>query len=198
VALASAESALAAAPQKMSFHNHQLPVASCQLFVSRKRRVKYSVVITTDNWQLATGNRHDPLRGFPDGQVMKIKRTEDGFLVVLDVGDEIIASLKEIVAAERIGMASLAYLDIDQKKYLKRELGPQSMELVSLVGNVARLDGLPALHCHAVVGDRELRVYGGHLFEATASVTVEIYLRIYEGEVARQYDPNSGANPIVL
>jgi uncharacterized protein len=140
---------------------------------------------------------------------MKIKRTEGGFLIVLDVGDEIIASLKKLAAMERIGMASLtgigavrdvvlAYLDIEQKQYLKREFGPDSVELVSLTGNLARLDGEPVAHVHAVIGDRELRVYGGHLFAATASVTVEIYLRVYEGEVVRQYDPNSGANTIVL
>src|SRR5215210_2221786 len=140
---------------------------------------------------------------------MKTKRTEDGFLVVLDVGDEIIESLKRLAAAERIGEASLTglgairdailgYLDIDQKQYLKREFGPNSMELVSLVGNLALLDGEPVAHCHAVIGDREMRVYGGHLFQAVASVTVEIYLRIYEGEVARQFDPNSGANVVAL
>lgn len=140
---------------------------------------------------------------------MKIKRTEDGFLIVLDVGDEVIASLKKLASIERIGAASLsgigavrnvvlAYLDIDSKQYLKRELGSDSMELVSMIGNLALLDGEPVAHVHAVVGDRELRVYGGHLFEATTSVTVEIYLRVYEGDVMRQYDADSGANTIVL
>ena len=140
---------------------------------------------------------------------MKTKRTEDGFLVVLDVGDEIIESLKGLAADERIGVASLTgigairdavlgYLDINQKQYLKREFGSDSMELVSLTGNLALLDGKPVAHLHAVIGDRELRLYGGHLFQATASVTVEIYLRIYEGEVMRQYDPDSGANVMVL
>ncbi|HXG92163.1 MAG TPA: DUF296 domain-containing protein [Blastocatellia bacterium] len=140
---------------------------------------------------------------------MKTKRTEDGFLIVLDVGDEIIASLKEMAATERIGMASftaigavrdvvLGYLDLDVKDYLKREFGSDSMELVSLIGNLARLNGEPVVHCHAVVGDREMRVYGGHLFQAVASATAEIYLRVYEGEVARAFDPNFGANTIRL
>ena len=140
---------------------------------------------------------------------MKTKRTEDGFLIVLDVGDEIIESLKGLAADERIGVASLTgigairdavlgYLDIGQKQYLKREFGSDSMELVSLTGNLALLDGKPVAHLHAVIGDREMRLYGGHLFQAAASVTVEIFLRIYEGEVMRQYDPDSGANVMVL
>ena len=140
---------------------------------------------------------------------MKIKRTESGFLLVLDVGDEIIASLKKLAEAERIGLASLTgigavrgavlgYLDLDQKQYLKREFGSESMELLSLVGNMARLEGQPVAHCHVVLGDREMRTFGGHLVQATASVTVEIFLRVFEGEVSRQFDPDSGANLIRL
>ena len=138
---------------------------------------------------------------------MKVKRTETGFLVVLDAGDEVIASLKKLATAERIGMASLTaigavkdvtlgYLDLDQKQYLKRDFSGDSLELVSLAGNLALLDGEPVAHCHAVIGDREMRVFGGHLFQATTSVTVEIFLRVYEGEIVRQFDSDTGANLI--
>jgi predicted DNA-binding protein with PD1-like motif len=41
-----------------------------------------------------------------------------------------------------------------------------------------------------------MRAFGGHLFQATVSVTVEIFLRVYEGEIVRQFDPNFGANLI--
>jgi len=140
---------------------------------------------------------------------MKVRRNETGFLVVLDVGDEIIESLKKLAVTERIGEASLTgigavrdvvlgYIDLDQKGYLKRELGAESMELVSLTGNLATLKGEPVAHCHAVVGDREMRIYGGHLFQAVTSVTVEIFLRVFDGEIMRQFDPDSGASPIVL
>lgn len=139
---------------------------------------------------------------------MKVKRTETGFLIVLDVDDELIASLKKIAAAERIGVASvtgigavrgavLGYIDLERKEYLRREF-PDSMELISLAGSLTRLDGEPFAHCHATLGDREMRVFGGHLFQATTSLTVEIFLRVYEGEVARQFDPGSGANLILL
>ena len=140
---------------------------------------------------------------------MKIRRNETGFLIVLDPGDEMIASLKKLAEAERIGEASftaigavrdvvLGYIDLDTQSYLRRELGPDSMELVSAIGNLARLEGDPVVHCHATVGDREMRVYGGHLFQAVASVTIEIFLRVYDGEITRRYDPASGANTIRL
>ncbi|MCI0487906.1 MAG: DUF296 domain-containing protein [Blastocatellia bacterium] len=139
---------------------------------------------------------------------MKVKRTETGFILVLDIGDEVIASLKKLAATERIGVASLTgigavrdsvlgYIDLEQKQYLRRSW-PDSMELVSLAGNLALLDGEPFAHCHAVLGDREMRVFGGHLFQATASLTVEIFLRVYEGRINRRFDADSGANLIVL
>jgi predicted DNA-binding protein with PD1-like motif len=136
---------------------------------------------------------------------MKTKRTETGFLVVLDVGDEIVNSLNKLAASERIGLASLSgigavrnavvgYLDLKQKQYLKREFGPESMELLSLIGNLAVLDGEPVVHCHVVLANREMQTFGGHLFEATTSATVEMFLRVFEGEIPRQFDPDSGAN----
>jgi predicted DNA-binding protein with PD1-like motif len=140
---------------------------------------------------------------------MKVKRNEEGFLLVLDVGDEVMASLAKLAVTERIGQASLTgigavrdavvgYLDLSQKQYLKREFGPDSMELVSLTGNLAVLKGEPVAHCHAAICDREMRVFGGHLFQAVTSVTVEIFLRVHEGEIERSHDSNSGANLIVL
>lgn len=140
---------------------------------------------------------------------MKAKRTETGFLIALDAGDEIISSLKRIADSERIGLASiqgigavrdavLGYLDLDQKQYLKRQFGSESMELVSLLGNMARLEGEPVVHCHVVLADREMRSFGGHLFEATATVTVEIFMRVFEGEVSRRFDPAFGANLLAI
>src|SRR6266404_464311 len=140
---------------------------------------------------------------------MKVKRTETGFLAALDAGDEIISSLKRIAVSERIGLASiqgigavrdavLGYLDLDQTQYLKRQFGPESMELVSLLGNMARLEGDPVAHCHVVLGDREFRTFGGHLFEATTSVTVEIFVRVFEGELSRRFDPDCGANLLTI
>lgn len=140
---------------------------------------------------------------------MKSKRTEDGFLLVLDVEDEIITSLKQLASSERIGLASmtgigavhsavLGYLDVEQKKYLKRQYGPESVELLSLIGNMSRLDGEPFPHCHVILGDREMRTFGGHLFEAYVSVTVEIFMRVFEGEVPRQHNAQFGIKALSL
>jgi uncharacterized protein len=140
---------------------------------------------------------------------MKVKRTETGFLIVLDVGDEIVESLKRIALSERIGLASIqgigavreavvGCLDPDQKQYIKRQLGSESRELLSLLGNMALLEGEPFVHAHVVLSDREMRTFGGHLFEATTSATVEIFMRVFEGEASRQFDPDCGANLLTI
>jgi predicted DNA-binding protein with PD1-like motif len=140
---------------------------------------------------------------------MKVRRNDKGFLIVLDPGDEVISSLIRLATAERIGEASLTgigavrdvvlgYIDTNEKQYVKREFGPESMELVSLTGNLAKFKGESSAHCHAAVCDREMRMVGGHLFSAVTSVTVEIFLHVYEGEIERKYDANTGANPISL
>lgn len=140
---------------------------------------------------------------------MKVRRNDTGFLVVLEPGDEVITSIIKLATAERIGEASLTgigavrdvvigYIDPNQKQYIKREFGPDSMEMISITGNLALLKGEPSAHCHVAVSDREMRTFGGHLFSAVTSVTAEIFLRVYEGEIERKYDPNTGANPISL
>ncbi len=139
---------------------------------------------------------------------MKVRRTDSGFILVLDIGDEIIASLKKLANTERIGMASLTGIGAvsksvlgivvpDEKRYIKREFA-DSMELVALTGNIGRLDGEPFAHCHAVLTDREMRTVGGHLFQATTSFTVEIFLRVYAGEIERKSDGDSDASRIRL
>lgn len=43
-------------------------------------------------------------------------------------------------------------------------------------------------------GDREGRVFGGHLNSATVSATCEMVVRALDGEVERQFDEKVGLN----
>src|SRR6185295_2823126 len=83
----------------------QWAVRSRQLAVGRgswQGAVIDACLLPTATCPLPTAHCPLPTAHCPLPTIMKVKRTEDGFLVVLDAGDEIIESLKEIAANERI------------------------------------------------------------------------------------------------
>ena len=49
-------------------------------------------------------------------------------------------------------------------------------ELISASGNISDLDGKPFAHTHVVLSDEKCHTFSGHLFEATVTITVEIFL----------------------
>jgi len=120
-------------------------------------------------------------------------------LVRLDRGEEVLSTLVSLCADQGIACASLAgigavmdaelgYYDLGGFTYLTRTI-PEVCELVSLVGNVALVDGTPFVHAHASLGDRDLRLVGGHLIRATVAVTVEVFLDVHETRLERAFDP---------
>ena len=135
-----------------------------------------------------------------------IKLSDDDWLVRLDAGDEIITSLLEFALAAGITAASFTglgavgglkygYFDIDKKEYAVAE-ETISLEIVSLVGNLARIDDDPIVHAHISVGFPDMSVRGGHLVQGIISVTGEIFIRTYKAEVVRSKDKSFGLNLI--
>jgi len=93
--------------------------------------------------------------------------------------------------------AAVLVISLDQKQYLKRQFGPESMELVSLLGTMARLEGDPVAHCHVVWRPR-VSDFGGHLFESNhIRVTVESTAS-FEGEVSRRFDATTAPNLLTI
>jgi len=70
---------------------------------------------------------------------------------------------------------TLGYYDEAARDYLKHE-HPGPVEILSLSGGIARLEGKPYIHIHAAISDREGRAFGGHLFRGTVTATGEIYV----------------------
>lgn len=137
---------------------------------------------------------------------MKYQPTQDGFVIVLDRGDEIISSLtqwaeqQKILSGFFVGIGAventtLAYYDLDLKRYLPREF-PDRMELVSLKGNFTFLNGKP--FPHVVVSGRDFAAHAGHLMKATVSVTGEIFVTVTGNALTRGPDEATGLNLIQL
>ncbi len=118
---------------------------------------------------------------------MHFREDNNRFLIVLELGDEIISSLTEFAERKNIeggffegigalNEAEIGWFDLETKQYIKKELFGQR-EILSLKGNIARDEaGKPIVHCHILLGARDFTCEGGHLFSGRISVTCEIFL----------------------
>jgi uncharacterized protein len=120
---------------------------------------------------------------------MKSKLIQDGpektFALVFDAGEEVVAGLLQFARDHELSGAhltaigafervTLGFFDMAKKDYKKIPIQEQ-VELMSLVGNVARDDkGNPKLHAHVVVGKSDGSAHGGHLLDAYVRPTLEV------------------------
>ena len=53
-------------------------------------------------------------------------------------------------------------------------------------------DGKPYFHIHTILGGPDYNCYGGHLFAAKVAVVCEINIRLFNGEVSREFNEKIG------
>lgn len=125
------------------------------------------------------------------------------FAVIMQTGDEVMRTLKEFAAHERLSAAQitaigalsdvvLAYFDWQTKQYQHIPVREQ-VEVASLLGDVALgPDGRPAVHIHLVVGRRDGAAMAGHLAEAHVRPTLEVIVTESPAHLRKKHDPESG------
>jgi len=130
----------------------------------------------------------------------KLKRTIIG---QLPHGADLLEGLTQFVQKENIRCgrihalgatthATIAYYDQAKKKYNSMEF-TGGMEILNLHGNVSIRDGKPFVHAHILLGDREGKVFGGHLMPGTKLWACELFIDEFEGEeLVRAEDRNTG------
>ena len=128
---------------------------------------------------------------------MDHRRSNENVFVRLDPGEELHDSLQEVARVEGIGAAAvtsgigrvenalIGHLNAQGAYQQKMLIGP--VELLSMQGNIASLNGEPFTHLHVVVSDDEHVVHGGHLFEARVTVTAEIHLHVLGGRITDRF-----------
>ena len=135
---------------------------------------------------------------------MEYRRFNDIYIVRMDRGEEIVATLADLCEKENIQLASVAAIgavdravvglyDVGEKVYHKKEFN-EPMEIASLLGTVTEKDGKPYLHLHATLCDAQMQTHGGHVNELHISATCEMVLRLIPGEVGRRLDEAIGLN----
>ncbi len=125
------------------------------------------------------------------------------FAVILAKGDEVMTSLKDFVAREKVHAAQLTaigalsdvtllYFDWDKKEYQTIPLREQ-VEVAALIGDVAEdPDGKPTLHIHLVVGTRDGSAKAGHLGEAHVRPTLEVIVTESPAHLRKVKDAETG------
>jgi uncharacterized protein len=124
------------------------------------------------------------------------------FVLVFEVGDEVISALTEFVREQGVGAASftaigafseakLGYFDWEGKEFQEIPV-PEQVEVLTLAGDVALEDDEPRVHAHVVVGLRDGSARGGHLLEARVRPTLELVLVQSPVHLRKRHDPETG------
>ncbi|AHF80470.1 PPC domain-containing DNA-binding protein [Thermococcus paralvinellae] len=84
----------------------------------------------------------------------------------------------------------IGYFEEEKGKYKVIELSG-TYELLSALGNISLKDGKPFVHIHAALGDKEGRVWGGHLIEGEVFVA-EVIIHELLGEPLERKPQENG------
>ena len=136
---------------------------------------------------------------------MEYRKFSQGYVLRLDPGEEIVASLTRLVEQEQVQLGSVTAIgaandmtigifSTQEKQYHARRY-QGDYEISALVGNVTRKEGEPYLHLHITIGNPVTgEVHAGHLTSATISATLELFLRVWDGQVGREFSDQVGLN----
>lgn len=135
---------------------------------------------------------------------MEFRRFENAYVIRMDRGEEVMATLTALCEQEGIRLASVEAIgavdravvglyDVDKKVFHRKEF-QEPMELTSLLGTVTEKNGKPYLHLHATLCDANMQTRGGHVNELHISATCEMVLRLLPGSVGRRPDEATGLN----
>ncbi|KKW47960.1 hypothetical protein A3C21_00730 [Candidatus Kaiserbacteria bacterium RIFCSPHIGHO2_02_FULL_59_21] len=141
---------------------------------------------------------------------MQAVQIHNGTFLVLERGEEFFSSVSRYCEEHQIHWAQfqaigavedveIGYYDLPTREYVFRaEEGP--LEVASMDGNVAELNGLPVLHAHAVLSrcDETLECIGGHLRRAIVAVTLEVAMWEITQPLIRRFDDDIGLNLITV
>ena len=128
--------------------------------------------------------------------------SERTHVLVFESGDDVIPLLLAFAREHHLDAShfsaigafqrlTLGYFDWAKKDYERIAIDEQ-VEVVSLLGDIARKGREPQVHAHAVVAKRDGTAHGGHLLEATVRPTLEVILVESPAHLARRFDPQSG------
>jgi predicted DNA-binding protein with PD1-like motif len=133
---------------------------------------------------------------------MHFRKIQNGYLVRLVKGEEVIKTLTSFIGEQNIlggfvfGLGAfkdltLGYYDSAKKEYIKK-LIKDDLEFGNLTGSIAYVEGKPFVHAHVSAAGSDMKAFCGHLFSATISGTGEFLVIPSESKLERKADPETG------
>jgi predicted DNA-binding protein with PD1-like motif len=131
-----------------------------------------------------------------------INKKPKTFAVIFDTGDEVMAGLKKFAREQRLSAshftaigafstAVIGFFNLAKREYKRIPISEQ-VEVLSLLGDAALVDGEPQLHAHVVLGKSDGTAHGGHLLEAQVRPTLEVILIESPRHLHRVHDAATG------
>jgi uncharacterized protein len=123
---------------------------------------------------------------------------EKTYAVIFAKGDEVLSGLTEFAEREKItaafftaigalSSARFGWFDRARKAYRDIPIDEQ-VELISLIGDVGLVNGAPQIHAHGAVGLSDGQMRGGHLLEAIAWPTLEVFFNSCPIPLLKEHD----------
>lgn len=129
---------------------------------------------------------------------MIIKNLKNNYLLRIEPNEELFSSLLNFAQKYKIksgffyGIGASKSCVIGRYNEKKKDYDwkkiNQQMEIGSLIGNLTYKESHRYLHIHAVLGDKNLKAFSGHLKELIVYPTCEIVFFAFDKKVERKYN----------
>ncbi|MCK9223710.1 MAG: DUF296 domain-containing protein [Candidatus Muirbacterium halophilum] len=137
---------------------------------------------------------------------MRAKEFTGGYYLVFEPGDKVIENFTNFCIQKNINsgvfsgigafnFASIGHYNTVTRRYTINDFN-EALEVLNINGNVTLKEKLPFVHMHAMLSDKNMKVIGGHVTEAEVSVTLEVYLRVFNETLERRFDEKLGLHVI--
>ncbi len=139
---------------------------------------------------------------------MEWRQLGESYLLRMDRGERVRETLTRFLQERAIAggflqgigaleQVELGYYSLPERRYLQRTM-PGVYELLALTGNIARVDGEPFVHAHALLSDAHFRTLGGHFFDGVVAVTLELVILAFPEPVGREEHAEFGLKLLSL
>lgn len=133
---------------------------------------------------------------------MRAFDVDGGFVVRLDLGEEVLSTLIRFVVDRGLKGAAItgigavrntriAWFDSHAKEYRHRDFAGD-MELVNLTANLTWNGDDPFIHAHVTLSGEDFVAHSGHLVTSEIAVTGEFFIHDTGRQISRAPDSRTG------